>query len=186
MRIPRPVFLTVFGFVLCVASSVRAAATVDDAILHLKVQTTLLEKCGTDALGIRIDVAGPAVVLSGAVDRPETKAGAKAAAAGVAGVGSVDDRITVGNGPATRTREASAKAKANLDDSLLEAHVMARLLGQVGENAFRIGVHARGGVVTLRGEAPTAAIHATAVATAKATKGVVRVVDELKPPKPNA
>jgi len=179
MRKGMSVLGIVVGAALVIAPALRAA-TLEEAGRNLEVRTALLEKFGTDALGIKIDVSGSRVTLSGAVDKPETRDGAKAVAAAVKGVAAVDDRITVGHGPATRTHEATRKAKENLDDSLLEAHVMARLLGQVGENAFRIGVHARGGVVTLRGEVPTGAIHSTAIETAKGTKGVARLVDEIR------
>jgi len=183
MRNRRLTVLMVFGLVLGIAGALPAAATLDDAVTNLKVRTALLEKFGTDALGIKIDVNGANVVLSGAVDEKATQAGAKAVAAGLKGVGSVDDRIALGNGPATRTRTATRKAKRNLDDSLLEARVKGRLFEQVGENAFKIEVHASGGIVTLRGSLPTAAIHATALDTAKGTKGVARVIDRTNGPK---
>jgi osmotically-inducible protein OsmY len=170
------------GLALALAAPGRAA-TVNDAILNGKVRTTLLEKFGTDALGISIDANGSAVVLSGSVDKPETKAGAKAAAAAGGGVGSVQDRITLGHGPATRTREATAEAQRNFENALLEARVKGRLFEQVGENAFKIRVHADGGIVTLEGTVPTAAIHSTARETAIRTKGVARVVDRVGGPK---
>jgi len=181
MRRNRLVLLLVLGSALGIAAT-GAPATVNDAVLNGKVRTALLEKFGTDALGISIDANGSSVVLSGSVDKPETKAGARPAAAAVKGVGSVQDRITLGHGPATRTREATAEAERNFENALLEARVKGRLLEQVGENAFKIGVHAKSGIVTLDGAVPTAAIHATALQTARGTKGVVRVVDEVSRP----
>jgi hyperosmotically inducible protein len=178
MRRNRLVLLLALGSVLGIAAG-TGAATVDDAVLNLKVRTALLEKLGTDALGIAIDANGPSIVLSGSVDKPETKAGAKAAAAAVKGVGHVEDRVALGRGPATRTREAAAEAQRNFENAVLEARVKGRLLEQVGENAFKIGVHAKAGIVTLDGAVPTAAIHATALETVKGTKGVTRVVDDV-------
>ena len=183
MRNRWPVFLAMAGVVLGLSAPVRASATLDDAVTNLKVRTALLDRFGTDALGIAIDANGPKVVLSGHVDRPATRDGAKAVAASVKGVASVENRIALGNGPATRTRAATSKAKKNLRNSLLEARVKGRLLEQVGENAFKIDVHAEDGVVTLRGSVPTAPIHATALDTAKGTKGVTRVVDDIAAPK---
>lgn len=182
MRKNHLVLLLVFGSALGIATGV-GAATVADAVLDVKVRTALLEKFGTDALGIAIDVNGPSVVLAGSVDKPETKAGARPAASAVKGVGSVQDRITLGHGPATRTREATAEAQRNFENALLEARVKGRLLEQVGENAFKIGVHAKSGIVTLDGAVPTTAVHSTALETARGTKGVVRVVDEVGGPK---
>jgi len=155
------------------------AATFDDAATNLKVRTVLLEKFGTDALGIHIEAEGGRVTLSGSVDKGETKSGAKAAAASVKGVSAVDDRLTVGNGPGTKTNDAARKAKTNFENALLEARVKGRLFEQVGENALKISVTARGGVVTIKGALPTNHVRATARDTARATKGVVRLVDEL-------
>ena len=155
------------------------AASLDDAVVDLKVRTALLEKFGTDALGIKIEVAGPNVVLSGSVDHGATRDGARPTALAVKGVSTVENRISVGNGPATKTREASRRAETNWENALLEARVKARLFEQVGANALKIGVKAAGGVVTLGGEVPTAAIRATALDTARRTKGVSRVVEQM-------
>jgi hyperosmotically inducible protein len=156
-----------------------AAASLDDAVTSLKVRTVLLEKFGTDALGIKIEVASGNVVLSGSVDRSQTRDGAKAAAREVKGVSSVEDRITVGNGPATKTRIASQRAKTSWENSMLETRVKARLFEQVGENALKIRVEAKGTTVTLEGTVPTGNVRATALDTVRATKGVSRVVERL-------
>ena len=156
-----------------------SAASLDDAVTNLKVRAALLEKFGADALGIKIEVAGTTVVLFGSVDQGATRDGAKPAALAVKGVSAVENRISVGNGPATKTREASLRAKAGWENSLLETRVKVRLFEQVGENAFRIGVTAAAGVVTLDGTVPTAHIRATALETVHRTQGVSRVVERL-------
>jgi len=176
MRIPRGAALLA---ILLAFSGALAAASLDDAVTGVKVRAVLLEKFGTDALGIRIDVAGGNVALSGSVDRRETRDGAKAAAREVKGVSSVEDRITVGNGPATKTRIASRRAKTSWENSMLETRVKARLFEQVGENALKIRVKAEGTTVTLEGTVPTGSVRATALDTARATKGVSRVVERL-------
>jgi len=177
----RGLFFLAFPFLL--AACVLEAATLDDAVTNLKVRTALLEKFGADALGIRIDAAGSRVVLAGAVDRKETRDGARSAALGVKGVATVDDRLTLGNGPASKTRSGATRAKRNWENSLLEGKVKARLFEQVGENAWKIEVRASGGVVTLRGTVPTAPIHATALDATRGTGGVARVVDDLAGPR---
>lgn len=166
--------------VVGLAAAPSVGATLDETVTNLKVRTTLLERFGTDALGIKIDVNGTSVVLSGAVDKKETRDGARPAALAVKGVSRVENRISVGNGPATKTKEAANRARANWENSVLEARIKGRLFEQVGENALKITVHAVGGVVTLSGSVPTASIRATAVDTATKTKGVARLVDELK------
>ena len=167
--------LATFG----ILAGTSGAASLDDAVTNVKIHTSLLEKFGTDALGIKIDVAGGNVVLSGEVDKKETRDGSRSAALAVTGVTNVDNRITVGNGPATKTRKATRAAKRNWDNAVLEATVKARLFGQVGENALKISVKAAAGVVTLEGAVPTSHIHATALETVRGTKGVSRVVDRL-------
>jgi hyperosmotically inducible protein len=175
MRIPR---LAVMLALLALPGAL-AAASLDDAVTSLKVRTVLLEKFGTDALGIQIEVAAGKVVLSGSVDRSRTRDGARAAAREVKGVSSVDERLTVGNGPATKTRTASRRAKTSWENSMLETRVKARLFEQVGGNALKIRVKADGKTVTLEGTVPTGNVRATALDTARATKGVSRVVERL-------
>jgi hyperosmotically inducible protein len=170
---------TILTAAILALTGIAGAVTLDEAATNLKVRTVLLEKFGTDALGIHIDVQGGRVVLTGAVDKTETKAGAKAAASAVKGVTTVDERLTLGNGPGTKTHEAAAQAKRNLENALLEARVKGRLFEQVGENALKISVTAREGVVTVKGALPTNPIRATARDTARSTRGVVRLVDEL-------
>ena len=172
--VPGAVLVAILAF-----SGFSSAAAFDDAATNLKIRTVLLEKFGTDALGIHIEVQGGSVTLSGAVDKAETKNGARAAAASVKGVSAVDDRLTIGNGPGTKTNDAARKAKRNFENALLEARVKGRLFEQVGENALKISVTAQSGVVTIKGALPTNHIRATARDTARATKGVVRLVDEL-------
>jgi hyperosmotically inducible protein len=181
IRILSPALLVLAFVALALrrASPCEGAVNFDEAVLNVKVRTALLEKFGTDALGIGVDVNGANVVLSGSVDKQETRDGAKAAASSVKGVGNVENRITLGNGPATRTKEASRKARINWKNSLLEARVKGRLFEQVGENAFKIEVKASGGTVTLTGSVPTENIRATALDTARGTKGVVRLVDRV-------
>jgi hyperosmotically inducible periplasmic protein len=175
MRLPKLAVL----LALLALPGALAAASLDDAVTSLKVRTVLLEKFGTDALGIKIDVASGNVVLSGSVDQSQTRDGAKAAAREVKGVSSVEERLTVGNGPATKTRSASRRAKTSWENSILETRVKARLFEQVGENALKIRVEAKGTTVTLEGTVPTGNVRSTALDTVRATKGVSRVVERL-------
>ena len=175
MRIPR---LAVMLALLAVPGTL-AAATLDDAVTSLKVRTVLLERFGADALGIQIEVSAGNVVLSGSVDRSRTRDGAEAAAREVKGVAGVQARIALGNGPATKTRSASRRAKRSWENSMLETRVKARLFEQVGGNALKIRVQAEGSTVTLEGTVPTGSVRATALDTARATKGVSRVVERL-------
>lgn len=160
------------------AATLRAES-LDEAVTNVKVRGILLEHFGTDALGIKIQVNGGNVVLAGRVEKGNTQELAKQAALSVKGVTSVDNRIELGKGPASKANESTARAKVKLDDALLEAKVKGRLFDQVGGNALKIGVDAERGSVTLRGAVPTKEILKTALDTVKKTSGVRRVRNML-------
>jgi len=161
-------------------ASPLGASTLDDEILHVKVQTVLLEKLGSDAMAIDIDVHGSTVLLTGAVKKKSTQELSRDVAASVAGVKKVEDAVVVASGYDTSVKAVAREAKREIKDVLLESHVKGRLLDQVGENALKIEVEASDGIVSLRGQVPTPAIRETAMRTAKGTSGVVRVVDLIK------
>ena len=166
-----------FGIVFSPALS---AESLDEAVTHVKVRGILLEHFGTDALGIEIQVAGGNVVLSGTVEKSNTRELAKQAALSVKGVASVENRLQLGSGPAAKAKNSARHAKASLNDALLEVKVKARLFDQVGGNAMKIKVEAADGVVTLSGSVPSKNIRETAVDTAKTTGGAKRVVSSLR------
>lgn len=150
------------------------AGTLDDAVTNVKVRALLLDKLGTDALGVHIEVDRGKVMLTGKVEKKSTQELAKEVALSVQGVHEVDNRITVGPSKATTTVD---KAEAELKDAVLEARVKGRLLDQVGTNAMRIEVEASDGIVSLRGAVPSESIRSTSLETAKSTKGVHKVID---------
>ena len=163
------------GLGIAAAPAALSAESFDEAVTHVKVKAVLLEHYGTDALGIEIHVNGGNVVLSGTVEKSNTQELAKQAALSVKGVASVENRIQLGSGPATKAKTSASRAKAKLNDALLEAKVKGRLFDQVGGNAMKIEVEASGGLVTLKGAVPSKSIRETAVDTAKKTGGVARV-----------
>lgn len=150
------------------------AGTFNDAVTNVKVRALLLDKLGTDALGIHIEVDRGRVVLSGTVEKKPTQELAKEVALSVQGVHEVDNRI--GIAPSTTAR-AVAKAEGELKDAILEARVKGRLLDQVGANAMRVEVEASEGTVSLRGAVPSESIRSTSLETARKTKGVRKVID---------
>lgn len=166
---------TLLSFGIVVIPAVLSAESFDEAVTHVKVRAVLLEHFGTDALGVEIQVNGANVVLSGNVEKSNTQELARQAVLSVKGVTSVDSRIQIGNGPATKAKTSANRAKAKLKDALLEAKVKGRLFDQVGGNALKIEVEASGGTVSLKGIVPTKAIRETALDTAKKTTGVTRV-----------
>lgn len=162
-----------------VAGAAKAAWNLDDAVTHVKVRTALLEKFGTDALGVRIEVNAGRVVLTGSVDQPSTRDLAREVALSVRGVHDVESRISLGAGPAAEARSAASHSESKLKDALLEMKVKGALLGQVGENAMKIEVEVSDGVVSLRGIVPNGGVRDSAIDTARSTGGVRRVVNLL-------
>lgn len=155
----------------------------DDALLHLRVRTALLEHLKTQALGVDIDVAGDSVVLSGQVDSRADRVLAEEVALSVEGVEDVDNRIKLsakasdGSAPVS---EAVGKAEHKFNDALLEARVQTRLVRELGEVGFRIDVEAADGEVVLRGTVPDRARKRIALNSAGKVKGVTKVHDLLK------
>ena len=168
------------GLLLAVASLAvvalsSCAAGGDAALTEVKVKAALLEKLGTDALGIKVAVVGDKVTLTGAVSKRSTEELAEEVARSVEGVRKVDNRLEVVEGA-----PSSGNVEAEANDSLLESKVKMALAREIGRHAWKVEVEATDGVVSLRGTVPDKERREIAVKTAKDTKGVRKVVDLLK------
>lgn len=155
----------------------------DEALLHLRVRTALLEHLKTQALGIKIDVAGDSAVLSGQVATHADRILAEEVALSVEGVEDVDNQIEVtpaAGETSTPVAKAVGTAERKFDDALLEARVQTRLVRELGELGFRINVEAADGEVILRGDVPDRSHKRIALHAAGKVKGVQKVHDLLK------
>jgi len=156
----------------------------DEALLHLRVRTALLEHLRTEALGIGIDIAGDSAVLTGQVDTRANRTLAEEVALSVEGVADVDNQIEVKSSAEGESSmpvsEAVGKAERKFNDSLLEARVQTRLVRELGELGFRIDVEATDGEVILRGSVPDRSHKRIALHSAAKVKGVHKVHDLLK------
>ena len=138
------------------------------------------EKTG-DAIGTAAKATGEAVVT-----------GAKATGEAV-GTAAKKTGEAVGVG-ADKTKEATEKAGAKSKDSIsgaadktgaavsdatVTAGVKSKLLGDGKTPGLKIDVDTVDGVVTLRGDVPTAAAHLEALRLARSTNGVKSVVDKM-------
>jgi osmotically-inducible protein OsmY len=182
-------FLAVILLALAIPALAAAAATtitvdprVRDAMTNFQIRAALLDKLGTDALHIHIDVHGGAVKLTGAVEKSDTRDRARGIASSIDGVTRVENDIALRGGgtPPSGANPKIENLEKQARDALLEASVAARLLGEIGRHALDVKVEARSGVVTLSGTAPNAAYRDMAVQTANRTKGVARVVDSIR------
>jgi len=151
------------------------AAGTDAALVELKVKAALLEKLGTDALGIKVAVVGDRVTLTGAVSKRSTEELAEEVARSVEGVKKVDNRLEV-----VEDAPSSGNVENEANDSLLESKVKMALASEIGRHAWKIEVEATDGVVSLRGTVPDRQRREIAVKAARDTKGVRKVVDLLK------
>ncbi|MHB8799282.1 MAG: BON domain-containing protein [Thermoanaerobaculia bacterium] len=150
---------------------------VSKALTSVAVKAKLIEKLGVDGLRIAVQMNGTTAVLTGQVEKKESKELAKEVALSVADVKDVDNRLT--QNP-TKEPSASKDFELEIRDGVLETKVKNILLTEVGVNAMKIEVEATNGVVSLRGTVPSAEIAKAAVEKAKATSGVKKVVNLLK------
>jgi osmotically-inducible protein OsmY len=162
----------------------RAMANVShdvaEALLAARLRIALLEHLRSDGLGISIDVKDGAVVLTGKVSQHSSQELAEQVAASVEGVRSVKSRLEleVEQAPsASKVSRAVRRAESEVKDALLEAHVKARLIDELGSVAFAIEVEATDGVVSLAGTVPDATRRGLARDIARKTKGVVELHD---------
>jgi hyperosmotically inducible protein len=163
--------------------STRVERRFDEALLHLRVRTALLEHLQTQALGVRIDIAGDSAVLRGHVSTHANRTLAEEVALSVDGVADVDNQIEVtpaeGEG-STPVAKAVGTAERKVNDALLETRVQTRLVRELGELGFHIDVEAADGEVILRGTVPDRSHKRIALNAAAKVKGVRKVHDLLK------
>ncbi len=156
----------------------EAPVDVDAARLETSVRLALLEKLGVRSLGIDIDVSDGQVTLSGDVPSAADKEVALEAARATEGVASVTDELGVEavSGESEGPLEAVSQ---EVQDEILASRVKLALYGDMDAAAFDIDVDASKGEVTLHGTVPDEDSHGLALATARSTEGVTKVVDDL-------
>ena len=149
---------------------------VGEAMTALAVRATLIDKLGSDALGITVTVIGKTATLTGDVADPSSRGMAEQVALSVDGITRVENQVTAAN-PAMAATPSGQDAVKN---ALLETKVKGALLTAVGVNAFSIDVTARDGRVSLRGKPDTRETASVAVRKAESVDGVKNVVDLLE------
>jgi hyperosmotically inducible periplasmic protein len=156
--------------------------SVEDASLGADIRLALIEKLGFDALGIRVDTAGSRVDLTGRVEKRATQELAEEVVRSVAGVGKVNNRVTLKEQGRSETPVGQAVASSELEvqDAALELRVGKNLLGEIGRYALRLEVESTDGVVSVRGEVPDRQRKELALRTAGETEGVKKVIDLLE------
>jgi osmotically-inducible protein OsmY len=151
-----------------------ASTEVSEAISAISVRSMLIDKLGSDALGITVAVSGETATLTGQVAKSPSQGLAKEVALSVKGITKVDNKLTVKD--AAGAVEASEASVKNVS---LELKVKSILLTDIGTNALKIEVEVVDGVVSLRGKLNNANISKEAVKKTRSIKGVKKVVDLL-------
>ncbi|MGD1147164.1 MAG: BON domain-containing protein [Thermoanaerobaculaceae bacterium] len=158
----------------------QVSRSVGEALLIARVRVALLERLKEDGLRVTIDAQDGNIELSGRVEKPENVDLAGRVAGSVDGVRSVKSRVAlVADGQTLEPPVAHAlgKVEHGVADALLEARVKALLLSELGKVAFKVGVDANNGVVTLSGTVPDADRRKLATAVVRSTSGVKEVRD---------
>lgn len=190
------------------AAGPQAVQKVDDSTLTTRVEARLKADPSLKKDKIDVAVADGVVTLTGTVQSRARSARAERLA-NIKGVTRVDNKLEVETAATTgkmdkaadkssktmekagaKTKETSKKAgektkevASDTGEAITDAWITTKVKAQfVGEDALEgsdINVDTNDHVVTLKGTVASGAGRSRAVAIAKATKGVTRVVDEL-------
>jgi osmotically-inducible protein OsmY len=151
--------------------------TAKDAWIDGKAESVLLFSSQLNSFDINTDVNKGQVILTGKVDTEVDKALAEELMLSVDGVTSVDNNLTV---ITDKNAQQTSDFVANLTDSKVETVVKTRLLFESEVDGLDINVEVDNGVVTLAGTVESEAERELAIAIAKNTNDVDRVVSNLK------
>ena len=167
------------------------ATSVEDATITASVKSKLMWNDRTDGLEIDVDTIAGRVTLTGTADDDEARRIATRIARDTDGVVGVDNKLTIDTNqvgtdddaddrtaatrPADRDEDRTAEARADVSDAWITTKVKSTLLLSRWVDGLDIDVDTRDGVVTLKGEADSAAERDLAVELADSIRGVDRV-----------
>lgn len=149
--------------------------TAKDAWIDGKAETTLLLNGNLNSFNINTDVKGGVITLTGKVESEVDKALAEELLENLDGVSRVNNKLTVMESPDKGNKDFSA-----LKDAKIATVVKTRLLFESEVSGTSIDVDAKNGVVTLEGEVDSDAEKDLAIAIAKNTDDVTKVIDKLE------
>lgn len=147
-----------------------------DAWIDGKAETTLLFNENLDSFDINTDVKNGVVTLTGKVETEVDKALASELIESLDGVESVENHLTVMD---QNTASETAMVLQALKDSKVESVVKTRLLFESEVSGSDIEVEVEEGIVTLEGKVSSDSERDLAVAIAKNTTDVKRVVNNI-------
>lgn len=147
-----------------------------DAWIDGKAETTLLLNTNLNSFDINTDVKDGTLTLSGAVESEIEKSLAAELVANLEGVTAVDNQLTV---IPAKDAEQSSEIINSLTDSKISTVVKTRLLLESEVSGTDIAVSTDNKVVTLSGEVSSDAEQDLALAIARNTNDVDKVVNQL-------
>ncbi|MDP1538360.1 MAG: BON domain-containing protein [Burkholderiales bacterium] len=153
------------------AASTSAGTEIDDTVVTTRVKSALFADPDIKSLDLQVETRKGMVQLSGFVNNQTQIDRALTAARGVAGVTSVENKLSIKDGPVTVGNV--------VDDSVMTAKVKTALLADPNVKSQDIAVITRKGEVQLSGFVDSQAQIDQAVAIAGKVEGVTSVGNEM-------
>ena len=163
---------TVVGLLVGCATNRTAGRQLDDGTITSKIQSKLTADPEINSTNIDVDTFEGVVTLRGEVEKEYARDEAERLARDTRGVVDVDNRIQVVS--------ATDEDDSTVSDGWITTKIKSKLTADPELNPFNIDVDTLNGVVTLSGAVASEAKRAEAEKLARATKGVVDVVNDLK------
>ena len=145
---------------------------VDDTVITTMVKAGLADSMDIKSFDFKVETRKGEVLLSGFVDNQSQIDRAVAVAQAVAGVTSVDNKVSL-KGPATTVG-------TKLDDGVITTRVKSALLADKAVSSADIAVVTRNGEVQLSGFVNNQGQIDRALEVVRATEGVTKVSNEMK------
>ena len=145
---------------------------VDDTVITTLVKAGLADSMDVKSFDIKVETRKGEVLLSGFVDNQSQIDRAVAVAQAVAGVKSVDNKVSL--------KDGATSVGTKIDDGVITARLKAALLTDPLVNSADISVVTRNGQVQLSGFVNNQGQIDRAMALATGTEGVTQVSNETK------
>lgn len=153
------------------AAQTTIGMEIDDTVVTTKVKAALLADADIKSFDLKVETRKGAVQLSGFVNNQAQVERAVSAARVVDGVKSVENAISMKDGPAT--------VGNSVDDGIITTRVKSAFFAESGVKSADIGVVTRKGEVQLSGYVDSQNQIDLAIALAAKVEGVTRVDNEL-------
>jgi hyperosmotically inducible protein len=154
------------------APTTTVGTQVDDTVITTMVKAGLADSMDIKSFDFKVETRKGEVLLSGFVDNQSQIDRAVAVAQAVAGVTSVDNKVSL--------KGAATTVGTKIDDGVITTRLKAALLADPAVNSADIAVVTRNGEVQLSGFVNNQGQIDRAMALAKGTEGVTQVSNETK------